>query len=643
MNLGQRDIDVHGGQGTQIGAGNVQFNLFAEAQRTGLRPGAYLEQVRRIAPPYPPGLRDRDAELAELGRFCLDAGGPCYVWWQAGPWAGKSALMSSFVLRPPLEVRERVRFVSFFITARLAAQDTREAFAQALLEELAGLTGQSLPTMLPDTTRDAYLLDLLSETATGCQRAGTRLVLVVDGLDEDRSVTTGPDAHSIAGLLPTDPPAGMRVIVAGRPNPPVPDDVPDWHPLRDPAIIRPLRQSPYARDAQRLGRQELQRLLRGSATGRDILGLLAAARGGLSGPDLAELTGTPLWEVEEILHTVAGRTFTRRAGRWPTGAVPEVYLLAHEELQAAATRYLADQFPGKRDLLHAWAGSYSGRGWPLETPEYLLGGYYQLLIDLGDLPRMIAYGLDRVRHDRMLGLTGGDAAALAEIRAALDLIGAQDAPDLASALALACRRDQLADRNTKIPVSLPAVWAALGQIARAEALANSITDPSKQARALAHITETLAPTRPLQATALAEQVMAVACSLASSFSDAKQTQADVAGILARAGCYQQAQDLARSIPDRYWEAQALTATATALAQAGHHQSARVVAYSITRPLWRTKALADVAETMARTEHPEQAAAAAGESEALAIFGRELVDVCVKFHAAPGGAPGWRNH
>ena len=28
---------------------------------------------------------------------------------------------------------------------------------------------------------------------------------------------------------------------------------------------------------------------------------------------------------------------------------------------------------------------------------------------------------------------------------------------------------------------------------------------------------------------------------------------------------------------------------------------------------------------------------------LAIFGRELVDVCVKFHAAPGGAPGWRNH
>ena len=35
------------------------------------------------------------------------------------------------------------------------------------------------------------------------------------------------------------------------------------------------------------------------------------------------------------------------------------------------------------------------------------------------------------RHDRMLDLTGGDAAALAEVRTALDLIATQDAPDLA--------------------------------------------------------------------------------------------------------------------------------------------------------------------------------------------------------------------
>ena len=74
-------------------------------------------------------------------------------------------------------------------------------------------------------------------------------------------------------------------------------------------------------------------------------------------------------------------------------------------------------------------------------------------------------------------------AALAEVRAALDLIAAQDCPDLASALGLAFHRDQLTDRNTNIPAGLPAVWATLGQVTRAEALASSITNPDRQAEA----------------------------------------------------------------------------------------------------------------------------------------------------------------
>ncbi len=119
--------------------------------------------------------------------------------------------------------------------------------------------------------------------------------------------------------------------------------MPDWHPLRSPAVIRPLPASPYAKNAQRLSKQELQRLLGGSPAEQDLLGFLAAARGGLSAPDLEELTGAPLWEIEKILHTVAGRTFTRRPNRWAPKTAPEVYLLGHEELQAAATRYLASR------------------------------------------------------------------------------------------------------------------------------------------------------------------------------------------------------------------------------------------------------------------------------------------------------------
>jgi len=345
--------------------------------------------------------------------------------------------------------------VSFFITARLAGQDTREAFIEVLLAQLAELSGADLPGFLSETTREAYLLNLLTRTARALDAYGELLVLVVDGLDEERSVTAGPGAHSIAGLLPGDPPAGMRVIVAGRPNPPIPDDVPDWHPLRNPAIVRPLTPSDYAHNMQRLGKREVRRLLEGTETEQGLLGLLTAARGGLSGPDLAELTRVPLWQVEDVLHTVAGRTFTRRGARWNDGQ--QVYLLGHEELQVAAATYLAgSRLIGYQHQLHAWADTYREQGWPAGTPEYLLLGYYQLLTTLADLPRVVAAATDTARHDRMLDLSGGDAAALTQTRTALELIAAQQTPDLGGALRLVYHRDQLTDRNTNIhPTSRP--------------------------------------------------------------------------------------------------------------------------------------------------------------------------------------------
>ena len=395
------------------------------------------------------------------------------MWWQAGPWAGKSALLSWFVLNPPPQVAERVRFVAFFITSRLAAQNTYAAFTQRLLEQLAAVLGQVAPAGLPQDVQETYMLDLMTQAAARCQQSNHRLVLVVDGLDEDRGVTMGPDAHSIAGLLPGHLPDGMRVVVAGRPNPPLPDDVPDWHPLRDPAIVRPLAVSPYASDAQRLGRQELQRLLRGTSTELDVLGLLTAARGGLSAHDLAELGDAPLWDIEAILNTTAGRTFGRRPARWAPATGPEVYLLAHEELQGAAERYLAPRLPGYRERLDAWADKYHHHGWLADTPEYLLSGYFALLASQQDLPRMIRYATNPFRHDLMLAVTGADGTALGEIRTVFDLIAACSTPDLKGALGLAYCRDRLLDRTPHIPVGLPSLWAALGQTARAEALAGS--------------------------------------------------------------------------------------------------------------------------------------------------------------------------
>lgn len=169
----------------------------------------YQEQVRRIAPPE---LLDRQEELEELAAFCANPSTRGqYWWWRADAWAGKSALMSWFFLNPP----PSVRLVSYFITARLASQNDRVAFGDNLIEQLAAILGLPMP-QTTDSTRDMHLLGMLRDAAVQCRECDEEFVLIVDGLDEDRGVTTGPNAHSIAALLPVELPAGMRVIVTGH-------------------------------------------------------------------------------------------------------------------------------------------------------------------------------------------------------------------------------------------------------------------------------------------------------------------------------------------------------------------------------------------------------------------------------------------
>ncbi|MEV4058187.1 hypothetical protein AB0J55_43865 [Amycolatopsis sp. NPDC049688] len=438
----------------------------------------YRQQVlQRIAPPR---LLERETELAELAEFCSSPStAGAYRWWRAEAWSGKSALMSWFALHPP----EGVELVSFFVTARLAGQNDRSAFIDNVMEQLLTLLGEDRPAFLTDTTREAHLLGLLQEAAEACRRRGGTFVLLIDGLDEDRGAGIDPDAHSIAALLPAHPPAGMRVIVAGRPHPPVPSDVPRHHPLRDPAIVRTLEPSQHALSARDGMQRELKRLLRGTPIEQSLLGLVTAAGGGLTAADLAELTGQPEWEIDDHLATVAGRSFTKREG-----AEAAVYLLGHEELQLAAITMLGPaRLAIHRDTLHSWADDHRALGWPAETPGYLLRSYFTMLTATFDLKRMVACATDLVRHDRMLDVSGGDALALAEITTTQNFIVAQPAPDLVAMTRLSIHRDHLTDRNSHIPPSLPELWATLGQINRAESIASSIEEPADRVQALAAV------------------------------------------------------------------------------------------------------------------------------------------------------------
>jgi len=291
--------------------------------------------------------------------------------------------------------------------------------------------------------------------------------------------------EQLTGLYATDP-AGLRVIASGRPDPPIPADVGADHPLRS-CRVRPLEISPHATRVTDRAQDELDEVLatdndRHDGLGLQVLGLVTASGGGLDRRDLQQLTGRPAFEIDRLLRGVFGRTIAGRADRHNT---ERVFLFTHETLRVQALDRLGPgTLAGFAERLHTWAAGYQQRGWPADTPGYLLRGYPRMLTDARDLDRLVGLATDPTRHHRMLDTTGGDAAAMTEIATALALLSAQAAPDLLAALRLAWYRDQFADRNSYLPTVLPAVWATLRQPIRAEALARSFAEPYQQAQAL---------------------------------------------------------------------------------------------------------------------------------------------------------------
>ncbi|WP_165939927.1 DUF7779 domain-containing protein [Saccharopolyspora aridisoli] len=378
----------------------------------------YSHQIQRIAPKM---LAGRDRELADLAAFTTSEDEPSYLWLRAGAGSGKTALLAWFALHPPAGVR----VVSFFVSARWAGQSDRSAFVENVIEQLVEILGQPMPAPLSEATHEAHLHALLEEAAQACRSRGERLVLLVDGLDEDRGGHTGSDAHSIAALLPTHPPRGLRIIVADRPNSAFPADVPAHHSLRVPGIVRPLTLNPDGGTKYLLAemKQELRSLL-GAVGNQEVLGLITAAGGGLTVTDLAEITDTPAEALQDLIN---GCSFTKRS----EGDRPPVYQLAHEQMHETVLQILGPRRIAKyRDALHSWADSYRVRKWPEDTPDYLLSTYPRMLHQYADVARLVDYVTDVARHDRMRQRFGGDAAAISEVDRALKAVAKCDNADL---------------------------------------------------------------------------------------------------------------------------------------------------------------------------------------------------------------------
>ncbi|GHJ37989.1 trypsin-like peptidase domain-containing protein [Streptomyces sp. TS71-3] len=403
-------------------------------------------------------LRDREEELSDLAAFC--AGRQPYAWVQGEAWAGKTALLSWFVLNPP----PGVEVASFFVTRRLPGAADGDAFTATVARQLsASADGESGSGAA--SHRRGWLASLFESAASRARGNGKVLLLVVDGLDED-SGALGGDAASIAALLPRHPPDNMRVLVSSRPDLRLPADVPGDHPLRA-CPVRELAASPHARRLEHDASTELAHTLRDTGVRRQVLGFVAAARGGLTGTDLGELTGHEPDDIDALLRADLGHSVTGRSSA--TGQL--AYFLSHDTLQTATEQSLSTEIDDLRDRLHRWADGYRRRDWPDGTPAYLLYDYPNLLVATRDLAGLARCATDRARQDMLRRRTGNDFLAIAEIDMAYQLNVRQHATDLPLALRLALCRDELARRYEHMPSILPAVWARLGAYEQAESLA----------------------------------------------------------------------------------------------------------------------------------------------------------------------------
>ncbi|MCX5332118.1 hypothetical protein [Streptomyces sp. NBC_00140] len=532
------------GPGGFVNTGVIDGNITIPPIRPAV--SGYLHQVRRLAAPR---FQGRQQELLAMADFCMqeesDHAEQTSWWrWLAPAWAGKTALMTEFVLNHPPEVA----VVSFFITARLAGQNTRTAFCEVVQRQLYALLEEEEPPVT-EHTRDELLLYALERAANKCAADGKRLILLVDGLDEDRSSDTEPGGHSIAALLPAEPPNGTRIMVAGRPHPPIPRDVPPEHPLRSGTINRRLDRSMHAATIRVEAENSLDELVEGGGLPLELLGLVAAAGGGLSVTDLADLARERPLRVRRALEGTVGRIFLTTPAIWSTNAGSDVYLLGHEEIQKAALEALGDsEISAYRARICVWADSYQERAWPEETPEYLLRGYPQLLRSGGEFERLSHLARDTNRHELLWRRTGSDLDALSEISTALDIHRAQAEigfPDVGKSLMLAMSRDTLHEHNNNLPTPIVIAWAILGETDRAVNLALAHPDTTHRIHALISVGISLLEAGELHGAVVFAALSAEAAQSADDLEMRSIALARYAAVLARLGEFDKSNSLVR--------------------------------------------------------------------------------------------------
>ncbi|MFF5250219.1 hypothetical protein ACFY3V_38580 [Streptosporangium sp. NPDC000095] len=569
----------------------------------------YVADIESIAPS---SLLEREKELAEVNRF-IDSP-ENYLWWRADPWAGKTALASWLALNPP----HQVNVAAFYITQRLSAQSDSNAYLTTISEQLAYIANRQPYSSDGSIGRRGVYRRLLKEAVAASARVGKKLLLIIDGLDEDLGARPGAGLESIASLLPSarDLSSQIKVIITSRHYPGLPDDVPTEHPIRQ-ATVRHLSPSSLAKDIKKAAIAELRDALRGGDLQADIIGFIAGANSGLTLHDLADLTGRPRYQVRDALeNTIARSLRTRRVLHIAT--TRDILVLAHQALQEIALHELSDMMLSYYSRLSEWAEREIERGWNDTSSEFSLFGYSKLLLtqvekdfegNAASLRPLVKLVADTSRGDLLARRTGGDDRALQEILSTAELIlhvSGEPERYLAELVCLAARRDLIRGRNVLVPLLLPSLYAQLGDVGRALSMVRSLNSENSNlpvrrlASVLVHKGQTKQAVDLIEATegtaARAEAFGSVIVALVNvgKIDDAtrlaKRAQlecrsdapmARLAEALANQGYTRQSRNAESKIKNNYLRARVRVSRAAALAHEGRHEQAEVIARKLS--------------------------------------------------------------
>lgn len=441
---------------------------------------------RRALDEYIPERTDpRSEEIDLVRRFIAGESGQWWGW-RGEAWSGKSTLMA-LTLRA---IEEEHSVVPFFISGRQINSRERLHFLDRTLPRLAQLCGEeSVPATTKSVQVDVYHGYLL-RAAAACADVGQRLVLLIDGLDEDAEAHKG----SILATIPVNLPDNVRVIVASRPVA-LPTDIHETHPLKSDATWHRLAPSTLATAAQSVAERDVTELL-GTELGRQVAEVLAAAGAPLSMADLAELVDAPPAKVrEQVIRDRVGRCLAAVSilpiDPRDSGPMDQGYTLAHEEIfrqivlalqpRLALVANTSDWQPGVADALTFgrsriidWADRWATQGWPSNTPRYLIREYADLLATANEGRRLLAMATSLSRRDLLMQAWGVPWRAQQELAEAVRLAAAANPIDLAT-IASACTMIRVWMPNSYfIDPRMPETWARLGRIEYADYLCKEL-------------------------------------------------------------------------------------------------------------------------------------------------------------------------